>query len=56
MVLPLRIATDTGILSFITTITTFGAPLDVVPSELAIEAFHPADATTAAALGSPWIE
>lgn len=55
MVLPLRLATDRGILNFISTITTFGAPLDVMPSELAIEAFHPADAETAAALGSPWI-
>jgi len=54
MVLPLRLATDDGILNFISTITTFGAPLDVMPSELAIEAFHPADEATARALGSSW--
>lgn len=54
MVLPVRIATEGGVLSFVSTITTFGAPLDVMPSELAIEAFHPADEATAAALGSRW--
>jgi transcriptional regulator with XRE-family HTH domain len=37
-------------LSFFSTITTFGTPLDVTVSEIAIEAFFPADAQTAAAL------
>lgn len=35
-------------LSFITTITVFGTPLDVTLSELAIETFFPTDAETAA--------
>ena len=34
-------------LSFLMTIATFGTPLDVAVSELVIEAFYPADATTA---------
>jgi len=38
------------ILSFISTITVFGTPLDVTLSELAIESFFPADAETAALL------
>ncbi len=54
MVLPLEIASEHGVLSFVSTITTFGAPMDVVTSELAIEAFHPADAFTAETLGSRW--
>ena len=37
-------------LSFISTITVFGTPLDVTLSELAIESFFPADETTARAL------
>jgi transcriptional regulator with XRE-family HTH domain len=48
-VLPLRIAIGGEELSFITTIATIGAPQDVTTSELAIEAFYPADDTTAAA-------
>jgi transcriptional regulator with XRE-family HTH domain len=38
------------VLSFITTITVFGTPLDVTLSELAIESFFPADTATAAAM------
>jgi hypothetical protein len=37
-------------LAFVSTILTFGAPLDVTVSELAIESFFPADAQTAEAL------
>jgi transcriptional regulator with XRE-family HTH domain len=48
-VLPLRIQVGDQELSFITTIATIGAPQDVTTSELAIEAFYPADDTTAAA-------
>jgi transcriptional regulator with XRE-family HTH domain len=47
---PLRLATDAGLLSFISTTTVFGTPRDVTLSELAIEAFFPADAETAAIL------
>jgi hypothetical protein len=37
-------------LSFFSTTTVFGSPVDVTLSELAIEAFFPADAITAHAL------
>ena len=47
MVLPLRLATDIGVLSLFGTVTVFGTPIDVTLSELAIEAFYPADAETA---------
>lgn len=47
---PFRLATPAGVLSFISTITVFGTPIDVTLSELALESFFPADAATAAAL------
>ena len=37
-------------LAFFSTITTFGTPVDVTVSELAVEAFFPADPETAARL------
>jgi transcriptional regulator with XRE-family HTH domain len=46
-VVPLRIRTPHGVLSFFGTTTVFGTPLDVTLSELAIESFFPADAQTA---------
>lgn len=46
MVVPLRIAAPAGVLSFISTITVFGTPVDVTLSEIAIESFFPADART----------
>jgi transcriptional regulator with XRE-family HTH domain len=49
-VVPLRLATPMGVLSFIGTTTVFGTPTDVTLSELALESFFPADAATAAAL------
>jgi transcriptional regulator with XRE-family HTH domain len=49
-VVPLRLATDAGVLSFISTTTVFGTPIDVTLSELALESFFPADTATAAAL------
>lgn len=45
--IPLRLATDDGVLSFFGTTTHFDAPVDITASELAIEAFMPADAVTA---------
>ena len=39
-----------GTLNFISTTTVFGTPIDVTLSELAIEAFFPADEQTAQAL------
>jgi transcriptional regulator with XRE-family HTH domain len=50
--IPLVIATAAGELSFLSTTTVFGTPLDITLSELAIEAFLPADEATAAALRS----
>ncbi|TKC92611.1 helix-turn-helix transcriptional regulator [Trinickia terrae] len=47
---PFRLATDLGVLSFFSTTTVFGTPVDVTLSELAIEAFFPADEETARAL------
>jgi hypothetical protein len=44
---PLSLQTDNGLLSFISTTMVFGTPVDVTLSELAIEAFFPADARTA---------
>ena len=44
---PFRLATDAGELSLITTTTVFGTALDITMSELAIEAFFPADPATA---------
>ena len=37
-------------LAFFSTITVFGTPVDITLSELAIEAFFPADEATAAAI------
>ncbi len=49
---PLRLKTPGGELSFLSATMTFGSPLDVLVSELAIETFLPADAATARALQS----
>lgn len=48
--IPLRLRTETGELSFLSTTTVFGTPLEITLSELAIESFLPADAETLAAL------
>lgn len=50
VVVPFRLRTDLGLLSFFSTTTVFGSPVDVTLSELAIEAFFPADAATGEAL------
>lgn len=47
VVVPLRLMSDHGTLSFFSTTTVFGTPIDVTLAELAIEAFFPADAATA---------
>jgi transcriptional regulator with XRE-family HTH domain len=46
----LRLATPAGTLSFITTTMVFGTPSEVTLAELAVEAFWPADDTTAKVL------
>jgi transcriptional regulator with XRE-family HTH domain len=47
---PFRLHVGERVLSFFSTVTVFGTPLDIALSELAIEAFFPADAETAEAL------
>lgn len=48
---PLQLKTEAfGLLSFFSTTTVFGTPLDITLSELALETFLPADAATAEAL------
>ena len=50
IVVPLRLRSDAGELTFMSTVTTFGTPLDITVSELSIEAFFPADDHTSAVL------
>lgn len=50
VVVPFVLATPAGTLSFISTTTVFGTPVDITLSELALETFFPADAATAGAL------
>jgi len=47
IIVPLQLRTEQGVLTFISTTTIFGTPVDVTLSELAIESFFPADAETA---------
>lgn len=48
---PLELCTGSGdLLTFISTVTTFGTAFDLTAAELSIEAFLPADQATAAAL------
>jgi transcriptional regulator with XRE-family HTH domain len=50
VLVPLKIRTTLGVLSFMSTTTVFGTPVDVTLSELAIEMFFPVDHATAAAV------
>jgi hypothetical protein len=50
ILLPLELRHGDGELRLFSTVTTFGTPLDITLSELAIEAFYPADDATAAVL------
>jgi transcriptional regulator with XRE-family HTH domain len=43
---PLRLRTDAGELSFISTVATFGTAVEITTSELSIESFFPADERT----------
>jgi len=49
---PLRLRTERGILSFLSTVTVFGTPHEITLSELSLEAFYPADDATARLLGT----
>jgi hypothetical protein len=50
VVLPVRLRTPIGLLSFFTTAARFGTAADVTLAELTVESFFPADAATAAAV------
>ncbi|WP_432730442.1 helix-turn-helix domain-containing protein [Variovorax sp. W6] len=49
---PFQVMMPGGMLSFISTTTIFGTPVDVTLQELAVESFFPADEQTAAALAA----
>lgn len=50
VVVPLQLMTPDGVLSFFSTTTVFGTPVDITLAEIAIEAFYPADKATAEAV------
>lgn len=50
LAVPLRLRTARGVLSFLSTTTVFGTPLDITLSELMLEQFFPADRETFTAL------
>ena len=50
VVVPMRIRLGQDELSFLSTTTVFGSPLDITVAELAIESFYPADERTAAVM------
>jgi transcriptional regulator with XRE-family HTH domain len=50
MVVPFELATGAGTMTFLSTTTVFGTPVDITLSELALECFYPADEVTAATL------
>ncbi|QFU15848.1 helix-turn-helix domain-containing protein [Microvirga thermotolerans] len=50
VLVPLQLRAEEGVLTLFSTTTVFGTPVDVTLSELAIEAFFPADPDTAAVL------
>jgi transcriptional regulator with XRE-family HTH domain len=50
VVVPLQLAMNGVVLSFISTTTVFGTPIDVTLAELALESFFPADNATAEVL------
>jgi transcriptional regulator with XRE-family HTH domain len=47
---PFELNTDAGLLSFFSTTTVFGTPVDITLSELTLESFFPANPQTASAL------
>ena len=49
-VVPLKLAAEEGVLSFFSTTTVFGIPVDITLAELALESFFPADSATATTL------
>jgi len=49
--IPLRLKTPRGVLSFLSTVTVFGTPVEITLSEVTLEAFYPSDQETARILG-----
>jgi transcriptional regulator with XRE-family HTH domain len=47
VMIPFRVRTEAGLLSFFSATTVFGTPSDITLSEIAIESFFPADRETA---------
>jgi len=47
IVVPLELVTEAGVLSFFSTTTVFGTPVDITLSEIVLEAFFPANPETA---------
>lgn len=47
IVVPFELRTPQGLMSFFSTTTVFGTPVDITLSELALECFYPANAETA---------
>jgi transcriptional regulator with XRE-family HTH domain len=52
VLVPFRLRTEHGVLSFFSTTTVFGTPLDITLAEMAIESFFPADPQTVELLGA----
>lgn len=50
LVVPFQLMTESGTLSFYSTSTVFGTPLDITLAEISIESFYPADTATASVL------
>lgn len=50
---PFQLRTPGGVLSFFSTTTVFGTPIEVTLSEISLECFYPADPATAAILHEP---
>jgi hypothetical protein len=46
LVVPFQLTTERGMLSFYSTTTIFGTPMEVTLSEISIESFYPADRVT----------
>lgn len=44
--IPLRLRTPRGVISFLSTVTVFGTPIDVTLSEITLEMFYPLDDVT----------
>jgi transcriptional regulator with XRE-family HTH domain len=53
VLLPMRLRVGEHVLSMTSTISVFGAPVDVTLAELTLEMFFPADAATTALLAGP---